>query len=144
MSIESADRAPRHRFVMRKQAPIPVEPFKLPPPIKCVDCGAVDIWCRACDTGHPIRSIEQHVHAAQCHDDPSGPKLLRQACPLAGKAETDAAHDQLAYERKREITAATLGLFLGFILGVVMTLATVVLLSSHYRARPVQEQPIER
>jgi len=94
---------------------------------------------------HPIRAIEHHVHIAHCH---AKQKELRHPCPIPGrlardKAEADAL-DPLVHERKREIAAATVGLLLGFILGVVATLATIVSLNLAYRPHPTSEQPIER
>lgn len=141
--------APRHRFVMRKQCELPVKPSATPPPTKCRDCGAVDIWCVTCQTPHPIRRIEQHhehaCHVAHCDQDPTlTPMALKQPCSLAGKASADAALDPLTHERKREWAAAAVGIFVGIIIGIVITLATIVTLNLAYRPRQATEYTIER
>lgn len=142
-------RAPRLHFVS-KPAEFPVKPASVQPPTKCRDCGAVDIWCATCQAPHPIRSIEQGhdqtCHIAHCDQDPTlTPMQLRQPCPLAGKAATDGPLDPLAHERKREIAAVTIGILCGFIAGVVLTLATIIILSSAASPRGIKaEHSIEK
>lgn len=126
-----------HRFVMRRPKPIPIEPFHVSPPIKCRDCGAVDIWCTTCEARHPIRSIDDHTHVAFCIREEHKAQL-RQHCPLAGRA--DHALDQQVHERKREIAAAMVGALIGFITGVALTLLTVAIVGGAYLYQGVEHR----
>lgn len=143
---------PTDRRIVTHQGMAPAAiPLRMPKH-HCDLCGARSVPCFACDMArYDLTHVQNGLHVGQCYlhgmqvfPCPQSARVLehlkREELPppepsrfrlVDGSTSADQPLDPLKHERMRERVAASLGVFIGFILGCVATAATIAAILSH-------------